>query len=109
MGEHILAAGLGRTDAAIVAVAVLLLFVISWIFGRREKDTNDYFLGGRRIPAVIACLSPRWGDHATNHRPPGAQPLANPARPWRAGIVARWLIDRNPSPTSDIGHRISCS
>jgi len=57
MGEHILAAGLGRTDAAIVAVAVLLLFVISWIFGRREKDTNDYFLGGRRIPAVIACLS----------------------------------------------------
>jgi SSS family solute:Na+ symporter len=35
----------------------VLLFVISYVFGREEKDTNDFFLGGRRVPAVVACLS----------------------------------------------------
>jgi SSS family transporter len=33
------------------------LFVISYVFGRHEKDTEDFFLGGRRIPWVVACLS----------------------------------------------------
>ena len=61
----------------------------------------------RRPTIHVTCLSPRWGDHATNHRPPGAAPLANPVRPWRAGIVARWLIDPIPSPSSDIGIRKS--
>ena len=61
----------------------------------------------RRPTIHAACLSPRRGDHATNRRPPGAAPLANPVRPWRAGIVARWLIDPIPSPTSDIGIRKS--
>ena len=49
--------GLGALDWGIVGVAVVLLFVISYIFGREEKDTNDFFLGGRRIPPVVACLS----------------------------------------------------
>jgi SSS family solute:Na+ symporter len=40
-----------------VAAAVLLLFVISYIFGRQERDTEDFFLGGRRVPPVVACLS----------------------------------------------------
>lgn len=40
-----------------MAGAVLLLFVISYIFGRQEKDTEDFFLGGRRVPPVVACLS----------------------------------------------------
>ncbi len=44
-------------DLAIVGVAVVLLFVISYVFGREEKNTNDFFLGGRRVPAVVACLS----------------------------------------------------
>jgi len=48
---------LGGLDWGIVGVAVVLLFVISYIFGREEKDTNDFFLGGRRIPPVVACLS----------------------------------------------------
>ncbi len=48
---------LGGLDWSIVGVAVVLLFVISYIFGREEKDTNDFFLGGRRIPPVVACLS----------------------------------------------------
>jgi solute:Na+ symporter, SSS family len=48
---------LGGIDLIIVGLAVVLLFVISYIFGRKEKDTNDFFLGGRKIPSVVACLS----------------------------------------------------
>jgi len=48
---------LGRIDILIVTVAVLLLFIISYVFGKEEKDTNDYFLGGRRVPSFVACLS----------------------------------------------------
>ncbi len=44
-------------DGAIIAGAVLLLFVISYVFGREEKDTEDFFLGGRQVPWVVACLS----------------------------------------------------
>ncbi len=40
-----------------MAGAVLLLFVISYVFGREERDTQDFFLGGRRVPPVVACLS----------------------------------------------------
>ncbi len=40
-----------------MAGAVLLLFVISYVFGREEKDTEDFFLGGRRVPPLAACLS----------------------------------------------------
>ncbi len=36
---------------------MLLLLVISYVFGRRERDTHDFFLGGRRIPPAVACLS----------------------------------------------------
>lgn len=35
----------------------MLLFVISYVFGRHERDTRDFFLGGRRIPWFVACLS----------------------------------------------------
>ncbi|OHB65382.1 MAG: hypothetical protein A2Y76_10375 [Planctomycetes bacterium RBG_13_60_9] len=33
------------------------MFVISYVFGREERDTEDFFLGGRRVPPVVACLS----------------------------------------------------
>ena len=52
-----IAGSLGRIDILIIAVAVLLLFVISYVFGREEKDTNDFFLGRRRVPSIVACLS----------------------------------------------------
>jgi solute:Na+ symporter, SSS family len=52
-----LAGHLGSLDLIIAAAAVFLLFVISYIFGRRENDTKDFFLGGRKTPAIIACLS----------------------------------------------------
>jgi SSS family transporter len=48
---------LSRLDFLIVGAAILLLFVISYIFGRREKNTNDFFLGERKVPSIIACLS----------------------------------------------------
>jgi SSS family transporter len=52
-----IAAVIGQTDLIIVGLAILLLFVISYVFGREEKDVNDYFLGSRKIPSIIACLS----------------------------------------------------
>ena len=48
---------LSGLDWGIVGVGALLLFVISYVFGREEKDTNDFFLGGRRVPPAVACLS----------------------------------------------------
>ncbi|MBN1807035.1 MAG: sodium/solute symporter [Sedimentisphaerales bacterium] len=48
---------LSGLDWGIVGVSALLLFVISYVFGREERDTNDFFLGGRKVPPVVACLS----------------------------------------------------
>ena len=48
---------LSSLDWCIVITGALLLFVISYVFGREERDTNDFFLGGRHVPPVIACLS----------------------------------------------------
>ena len=31
--------------------------MISYVFGKEEKDTNDFFLGGRHVPWIVACLS----------------------------------------------------
>lgn len=44
-------------DWGIVGIGTLGLFLISYVFGREERDTNDFFLGGRRVPPVVACLS----------------------------------------------------
>ncbi|MHC4539887.1 MAG: sodium:solute symporter family transporter, partial [Planctomycetota bacterium] len=48
---------LSGLDWSIVGLGAALLFVISYVFGREERDTNDFFLGGRRVPPVVACLS----------------------------------------------------
>lgn len=48
---------LSGLDWGIVGLGAALLLVISYVFGREEKDTDDFFLGGRRIPPVVACLS----------------------------------------------------
>ncbi|RKY13873.1 MAG: hypothetical protein DRP52_01620 [Planctomycetota bacterium] len=44
-------------DLCIVILSVALLFVISYLFGRGEKDTNDFFLGSRTIPPIVGSLS----------------------------------------------------
>jgi SSS family transporter len=48
---------LGGLDIMLVFLTVALLFVISYIFGREEKNTADFFLGGRKVPSIVACLS----------------------------------------------------
>jgi solute:Na+ symporter, SSS family len=61
MNETLLAAkiisGLGWLDFLVLSGAIGIVFIISYLSGRKEKDTHDFFLGGRKVPAVIACLS----------------------------------------------------
>jgi SSS family solute:Na+ symporter len=56
-GLQSFAGALGWPDFAIVAGAIGVLLVIAYLSGRREKDTQDFFLGERRVPAIIASLS----------------------------------------------------
>lgn len=57
-GPFTLAAGtLTPLDVSIVVGAIALLFVIAYLTGRRESDTQDFFLGGRRVPVIVAALS----------------------------------------------------
>src|SRR4030043_2256820 len=48
---------LSQIDFIVVGSAITLLFIISYVFGRREKNTNDFFLGERKVPSIVACLS----------------------------------------------------
>jgi solute:Na+ symporter, SSS family len=50
-------AALGQIDLLIVTLAVVLLFIISYLFGRKEEDTADFFIGKRKVPSIVACLS----------------------------------------------------
>ena len=44
-------------DLAVLGVSIAVLFVIAYLTGRKESDTQDFFLGKRSVPAPIACLS----------------------------------------------------
>ncbi|MBI3890142.1 MAG: hypothetical protein HY303_01280 [Candidatus Wallbacteria bacterium] len=44
-------------DFAVVAVFVALLFLVGYFAGRDEESTDDFFLGGRKVPVWAACLS----------------------------------------------------
>ena len=48
---------LDNYDYVVLFLAVIPLFLISYYFGREEKDTSDFFLGDRKVPSIIACLS----------------------------------------------------
>lgn len=52
-----LAGSLSWADGAVVIAAVALLFIIAFWAGRKEKDTGDFFLGGRQVPMLVAGLS----------------------------------------------------
>jgi SSS family transporter len=56
-GFESVAGALGWPDFAVVAGAVGVLLVIAYLSGRRERGTEDFFLGERRVPSVIASLS----------------------------------------------------
>ncbi|MCG2770874.1 MAG: sodium/solute symporter [Desulfobacterales bacterium] len=44
-------------DYSVVLVLLALLIFVGIYFGREEKTTDDFFLGGRKIPWWAACLS----------------------------------------------------
>ena len=48
---------LTTADFIVLVGTVTLMFVIGWWGGRGAKSTNDFFLGGRRIPWWAAMLS----------------------------------------------------
>ena len=52
-----LTGGLQWLDFAVLGSAIVIFVVIAYLTGRRESDTKDFFLGRRRTPALIACLS----------------------------------------------------
>jgi len=44
-------------DYSVLGLLLVLLMVVGFYFGREEKSTHDFFLGGRKIPGWAACLS----------------------------------------------------
>jgi SSS family transporter len=48
---------LAPLDFLVVGVALAILGLIAYLAGRKEKDTRDFFLGGRSVPAFVATLS----------------------------------------------------
>lgn len=56
LNQNILAT-LSGFDFLVLSLAVIPLFLISYFFGREENDTGDFFLGGRKVPSIVACLS----------------------------------------------------
>jgi len=44
-------------DYSVLLVLLALLIFVGIYFGREEKSTHDFFLGGRKIPWWAACLS----------------------------------------------------
>ncbi|MFP4054521.1 MAG: sodium:solute symporter family transporter [Phycisphaerae bacterium] len=47
----------GWVDFTVIAAYIFGMMCIGWYFSRREKNTDDYFLGGRKIPWWAAGLS----------------------------------------------------
>jgi SSS family transporter len=48
---------LGGWDALVFLGSFAGLFLIAGLAGRKESDTQDFFLGARRVPVIVATLS----------------------------------------------------
>ena len=48
---------LGLLDIIVIALYFLILSWMGWFFSKRQKNTNDYFKGGGRVPWWAAGLS----------------------------------------------------
>lgn len=48
---------LSGIDFTILILYFCSLGTVGYIFGRRERDTEDFFLGGRKIPWLAVCFS----------------------------------------------------
>ena len=44
-------------DWVILFLYILLIIIMSWVIGRRQKSQEDYYLGGRTMPAWQIALS----------------------------------------------------
>ena len=51
------AGALGWLDFTVLGSAILFFAAIAYLTGKQQADTKDFFLGRRRTPALIACLS----------------------------------------------------
>ncbi len=49
--------GLQITDYIVVLLYMIVVVIIGFYFSRKQKDSEDYFLGGRKIPWFAAGLS----------------------------------------------------
>ncbi|MCX7919994.1 MAG: sodium/solute symporter [bacterium] len=56
-GVQNLTSGLSALDFWFVGGAIALLFIIAYFSGKKEEDTEDFFLGKRRVPMIVATLS----------------------------------------------------
>jgi solute:Na+ symporter, SSS family len=56
LNQNVIAA-LGASDILVIFIGVVPLFFISYLFGRKENDTGDFFLGRRKVPVIVACMS----------------------------------------------------
>lgn len=52
-----LTSGLGRLDVAAILLYLLGTFGIAWWFGRKQKDAEDFLVGGRHMPWFAVGLS----------------------------------------------------
>lgn len=55
--SHPIVGSLRLLDIAILFAAIAVLFVVAYFSGRKEQDTGDFFLGKRRVPMLVACMS----------------------------------------------------
>ena len=49
--------GLGRLDYAVIGFYLLAMVAVGFLFARTNKNTNDYFRGGQRVPWWVAGCS----------------------------------------------------
>jgi Na+/proline symporter len=56
-GLQAVTSALSWPDLAVFASILGVAVVIAYVSGRKEADTTDFFLGGRRVPMAVACLS----------------------------------------------------
>lgn len=53
----ILVAQFGSANYAILVIYLVILFSIGLVFGGRQKNTQDYFVAGRRVPWIVVAMS----------------------------------------------------
>ena len=57
MNETVHAVGLGWLDGIVVGFYISLVLGIGWYYGRRQKSTDEYFVGNRGMNSVLVGVS----------------------------------------------------